>query len=386
MKENHTWPALAYAPRAGFAYDLHGNQKAVVRGGFGIFYDRPTGNTMFATVTNPPASTTVIVNNGSLANLRSGIQVSAPPALTMYDFDAKLPTSYQWNAGLQVALAVVVGPRLSYVGQRGQNLLGAIDVNGPDFGAAYLPANQNPTLAASTVPGATSLPVNFYRPFQGYGAINRTLMVAYNDFHSLQASLNRRFSHGVSTTFNYTLSRNKGTDGNGLRVTRDADGQVVLRDDYREASYHTTTNDRTHVVRANFVWDLPDLETGSSFGRVLAALANDWQVSGIFSGGSGAPYTVGYTYAGGIGAQNLTGSPNYNARIVIAGDPGQRLLERPHASVQHFGVPGAAALQPRTRVRAQLHARVPGSDPRSGVGAQRAARRLAAVPGPRRSV
>src|SRR6185503_18369908 len=72
----------------------------------------------------------------------------------------------------------------------------------------------------------------------------------------------------------------------------------------------------------NFVWDLPDLGSGGPLRRVAAAAVNDWQLSGIFSGGSGAPYTVGYSYAGGIGAQNLTGTPNYNARIVLAGDPG----------------------------------------------------------------
>lgn len=173
------------------------------------------------------------------------------------------------------------------------------------------------------MPGATALPVNFYRPFQGFGAINRTLMVAYNNFHSLQTSFNRRFSRGVSLTFNYTFSKNQGTDGNGLRVTRDATGRVALRDDYREASYHLTGNDRTHVVRANFVWDLPDVNKAGPVSAVLGALVNDWQLSGVFSGGSAAPYTVGYTYAGGIGAQNLTGTPNYNARIVITGNPGK---------------------------------------------------------------
>jgi hypothetical protein len=95
----------------------------------------------------------------------------------------------------------------------------------------------------------------------------------------------------------------------------------VLRDDYRQASYHLTGNDRTHVVRANFVWDLPDVKTDNALWRVIGAAANDWQLSGVFSGGSGAPYTVNYQYTG-LTAQNLTGTPNYNARIVIVGDPG----------------------------------------------------------------
>ncbi len=154
VKENHIWPWLAYAPRVGAAYDLTGDQQFVVRGGLGVFYDRPTGNTMFATVTNPPASTTVTVNNGTLDSLTSGIQASAPPTMTMYDFDAKLPSSLQWNGGVQIALPWASALDVSYVGQRGYNLLGAVDINAPDFGAAYLPQNQNPTLAASTVLGA----------------------------------------------------------------------------------------------------------------------------------------------------------------------------------------------------------------------------------------
>jgi hypothetical protein len=323
VKENHTWPWLAFAPRGGVAYDVLGDQQLVLRGGAGLFYDRPTGNTMFATVTNPPASTTVTINNGTLDTLRTSIQTSAPPTMTMYDFDAKLPSSFQWNAGVQMGLPWSSALDVSYVGQRGFNLLNAVDINAPDFGAAYLPQNQNPTLAASVIPGATALPVNFYRPFLGLGAINRTYMVAYNDFHSLQTSLNRRFSRGVSLTFNYTFSRNKGTDGNGLRIGRNTAGVVTPRDDYRQASYHTTGNDRTHVVRANFVWDMPDIPDNGSVSRAIGLVANDWQLSGVFSGGSGAPYTVGYSYAGGIGSQNLTGSPNYNARIVITGDPGK---------------------------------------------------------------
>src|SRR5207244_6706706 len=103
-KENYTWPWLMHAPRFGYAYDLTGTQRVVLRGGVGIFYDRPDGNSMFGQITNPPASQSVTVNNGELGNLTGGLQVSAPPGLTIFQYDAKMPTSVQWNTGLQFTL------------------------------------------------------------------------------------------------------------------------------------------------------------------------------------------------------------------------------------------------------------------------------------------
>jgi hypothetical protein len=234
-----------------------------------------------------------------------------------------MPTSIQWNTGLQFTLPWASVMDVEYVGNHSYNLLEQVDINAPDFGAAYLPQNQNPTLAPNPLAGANALPTNFYRPYGGFGAINRRMTVGYNNFHSLQTSWNRRFRDGLQFTLNYTFSKNLGTAGNGLRITRDADNNIVLRDDYKQANYQITGNDRTHVVKANFVWDMPDLPRSGAISSVVGAVINDWQLSGIFTGGSGAPYTVNYSYQGGIGAPILTGTPNYNARIIITGDPGK---------------------------------------------------------------
>jgi hypothetical protein len=78
-----------------------------------------------------------------------------------------------------------------------------------------------------------------------------------------------------------------------------------------------------HVLKANFVWDLPDLPRGDHIGQhILAAVVNDWQWSGVWTGGSGNPYTPSFSYQTGGGNLNLTGSPDYAARIVMNGDPG----------------------------------------------------------------
>jgi len=75
-----------------------------------------------------------------------------------------------------------------------------------------------------------------------------------------------------------------------------------------------------HIVKANFIWDLPNW-TAAGSARIAAALVNDWQLSGIFTGGSGARYDIAYQYQNDGANVNLTGSPDYAARVVINGDP-----------------------------------------------------------------
>ena len=62
---------------------------------------------------------------------------------------------------------------------------------------------------------------------------------------------------------------------------------------------------------------------------MLAALATDWQVSGVVTAGSGTPYDVTYSYTTGGANVNLTGSPNYPARIRVIGDPGAGCSSNP---------------------------------------------------------
>jgi hypothetical protein len=69
------------------------------------------------------------------------------------------------------------------------------------------------------------------------------------------------------------------------------------------------------------VWDFPNLSYGNATGpRILAAVLNDWVFSGVFRFTTGQPYSIGYLYFGNGSNVNLTGSPDYPARIKIAGD------------------------------------------------------------------
>lgn len=339
---NYTWPALVAAPRFGGAYDLTGAQKLVVRGSVGWFYDRPDANGTFSQVGNPPTATSTTLRFGQLQSLNPAGGTSGPPFLANYRFKNKyLPTSVQWNAGVQMALPWSSSLDVSYVGQKATHQLngevgrGFVNINAIDFGTAFAPQNQDPTLASSSVPGATAYPSNLLRPFFGYNNIDEQWQDFYRTSHTLQSSFNRRFSKGVQAGLNYTLSlKDEGTSGigsgfngvgAGLRLDHNPDGSFFVRAD--QAAYDELNKNqglRRHIVKAHFVWDLPDVaKTSNIVRRSVAAILNDWQLSGAFTGGSNSPYTITYSYLTGGAPVNLTGSPDYNAMVRIVGDPGK---------------------------------------------------------------
>jgi hypothetical protein len=108
-----------------------------------------------------------------------------------------------------------------------------------------------------------------------------------------------------------------------VRLDHNPDGSYVIRAD--QATFEDLMSNpglQRHILKANFVWDLPDLHQGRGALAVAAAVLNDWQLSGVFTGGSGTPYDISYSYRNNGANVNLTGSPDYAARTVINGDTG----------------------------------------------------------------
>jgi hypothetical protein len=324
--EAYTWPGLALAPRFGAAYDVTGTQTVVIRGGAGIFYDRPQGTTIYSLVTNPPVTKFVTLSNGDLRALGSGLRLSGAPALSIYEYDAPLPSSAQWNAGLQLALPWQSAVDLSYVGQHGYNLLQNVNINQVQPGAAWLPENQDRSQTPTTL-GSNAVPEVLMRPYQGYGNINMQWGRGWNTYHSLQWSFNRRFANGVSFGLNHTIGlSNKGNANSGARLQYNITGNQInysFRSDQKDADeLLDDLNLQRHTIKGNFVWDLPDLNAEGGLMRAVAVVANDWQLSGVASYQSGENYSIGYSYTNGGSQLNITGSPNYSGRVYITGDPG----------------------------------------------------------------
>jgi len=90
-------------------------------------------------------------------------------------------------------------------------------------------------------------------------------------------------------------------------------------------------NLQRHLMKANFVWDLPKLPPSNGAAKAIGFVINDWQLSGLFTAGSGNRYDLTYSYVNNGGAVNLTGSPDYNARILYTGDPGKGCTSNQYA-------------------------------------------------------
>jgi len=340
-KYSYTWPAVVFGPRFGYAYDLTGSQRFVVRGGGGWFYDRPDGNTVFSIPGNPPISTSTNLLNGQLQGVGSGSGLSPQPvpALVVFQYNAKVPASIQWNSEIQMTLPWASAFTVAYVGNHGYDRLGAfqggqtVNLNAVDFGAAYLPQNQNTTLASpSSVPGANALTTNLLRPYKGLSTIQQQTTDFWDTYHSLQFTLQRRYRDGYAFGVNFTRGLSfKGNTGLQVRLQHAADGSVTTRSD--QAQYEALNQNldlRPNILKANALYDIPKLH-GSDAGamKTLGYVLNDWQISGVFTAGSGTAYDLNYNYQslGGTPGQGtvnqvLTGSPDYAARIVYTGDPG----------------------------------------------------------------
>jgi hypothetical protein len=314
---------IQYAPRFGMSYDVTGKQQIVVRGGAGIFYNRPMGDTVYGMIEQPPTVVQPTLFYGRLQDVNSGSALVAPPTLFAFEQDGTFPKVYAFNVGVQLQLPWRSVLDVSYVGTRSRNQHTQKNINAPAYGAAYLPQNQDPSVAVSAIPGASALPVDFLRPYQGYGNIFMVDTSAYADYNSLQMSFNRRFQKGVLISFNYTLGKAMGTSSVDLPAGNNNPNPSVVgfprNDEFQdEANYYPLDYDRRHSFVSQFVWELPKLQRGGA----LAAIINDWQMSGVYRIVSGAPYTPTFTVPGTspytyTGTQGLEG-----ARLVVTCDPG----------------------------------------------------------------
>ncbi|PYR60094.1 MAG: hypothetical protein DMF91_13070 [Acidobacteria bacterium] len=363
-RATYKWPFLSFGPRFGMAYDVSGRQRFVLRGGAGLFFNRPSTTTISGGVNNPPSSAQVTVQFGQLQTLGSGgLTIQGAPALAAIKLDSKLPSSTQWNAGMQMALPWAVTLDLSYVGQHSFNTFTGVNLNAVDFGTAFLSQFQDVTLTQSATPGATAVQTNLMRPMLGYATITQQWDRGWRTYHSIQMSFQRRFKDGVSFGFNDTMSLSdrqqapNPTNAFGTRLQHNADGSYSIRSDQAEADRLLGNNNPVpHLMRANFVWDLPDIHSGNSALQAIGLVVNDWQVSGIWSGARAAgfgsttkAYTVGFSYQNGGGNVNLTGSPDYVARIRVVGDPGSGCSSNPYRQFNTVAfqgpLPGSVGLE-----------------------------------------
>jgi hypothetical protein len=333
----YTFPGLGLAPRFGLAYDLTGKQTMVLRGGVGLFYDRPNGNSVIFMPGNPPSAKNVTVRYGQLQSLGiGGLTTQGAPGLNTIEYDGKLPSSTQFSGGVQMTIPWSTTLDVEWVGQHSFNTVRSVNINAVDFGSAFLQQNQNPNLVSAT-PGGAAVSTDLMRSYRGYAGISRRTFDGWRTFHSLQLSLNRRFRDGVSFGLNDTWVLYDHAIA-GARLQHNPDGSFSFRDDQQKANdMLAAVIPNKHIIKGNFVWDLPDVQGNSSALKAISLVLNDWQLSGVWTASTGGiavnpfgAYNVAFGYTSGGASVNLTGSPDYAARVRIVGDPGSGCSSNPY--------------------------------------------------------
>jgi Carboxypeptidase regulatory-like domain len=295
---NTNW--ATFGPRLGFAYDIMGDGKTVIRGGFGMMYERIQGNDMYNAGGNIPFSLTVTNNSVIMENpsvlLATG-NVAAKPinpaSITGLAIDQyKQPASYQYSGGLQRQLNTRSVLAISYVGNtnRYQNYYNQINL--PD--ESYLPelikgAQYN------TAPGL---------PYPGFQSINMSANEANSHYNSLQVDLNSQIRTLTMRAY-YTLSSTVDPTtggGGGADLSNVSNPYLGWKYDSGPGGY-----DRTHNGAVNFIYDIPFLQKSPN--RLLRTTLGGWEVSGIVTMTSGLPINPQLT-----GGQSSNGLPNATNR------------------------------------------------------------------------
>jgi hypothetical protein len=303
-------------------YDLTGQGRTILRGGYGIFYDRPQGNMVFDMISNAPGVLNSRLDFGSLQTLTAaGGDPNPTLSLSPTAFDFMPPRVEQWNVGIQHKLPGEVIVDLAYVGSDSNDLLRQVQINALPFGATFKPQNQDPTRAPSATPGSSALPNDFLRPYQGYGDIRMWDYSGYGNYHGLQTSVSRRFDGGFAFNGFWSWSKALGINNDDF-----AAGVPNLTDaETRRLDYSLLNYDRTHNILLNGIYQMKSFTSNKALGYVI----NDWMLSGAYRWTSGRPYTVNFNIPG-VESRNLTGTTTPNARIVLTCDPGKGYSRDPN--------------------------------------------------------
>jgi hypothetical protein len=307
-----------FGPRIGFAYSPLDSGRLVVRGGYGIFYSRPSS--IYINFNVPPVYLIGIRSNppppfadpyfpapsqDKFPTFVPGVTLSG----RVFDRSMRTPYFHQYNAGVQYAVSTDLLLEVAHVGTRGLNLLRTVAINQARLASPQHPIINEVTgqVITTNAPGNASLRA----PFQGVdvSGFDQIQSTAQSSYNSLQIGVTKRLSKGLQFLASYTYARS--IDNGSGQDNFDTFSILGNQLDNR-ANRGVSDFDRTHRFVLSYLWDLsgPAFSARSTAGRLLLS---NWQVAGIITAMSGVPIDVVDSNAGSfyLGQNNGLSRPSW---------------------------------------------------------------------------
>ncbi len=288
-----------FAPRLGFAWDVTGNGKTSVRGGYGISYERNFGNVTFNVIQNPPNYAVINIVPGSTPGFPAGsLPITASnvgpfsgttgsitlPTTQLRHVREDVGTAYAhfWSLALERELAPNWVASLQYSGSAGRNLYSIENINRAGAGAIYL-NDTDPTS----------------RLINQYGNINTRGKSGYSNYNALIAELvaSRWRTTGLSFSARYTYSHS--LDNLSSTFSENSNNfNLGLLDPFNpKLDYGPSDFDVRHRFAFGYNWEVPFEKVGDRFfggsgGKIRQQVFGGWEFTGIFTARTGTPFSV----------------------------------------------------------------------------------------------
>ena len=287
-----TYSKKDFGPRVGFAYDVAGDGKTLVRGGFGVFWNFSPGGTSSSKAQNQPFLQSVTLNANPTAygnnNLLgtglpppTGVNLTAPPqgqTRSIFDRDFRDAYARQWNINVQRQLGTNYLVEAAYVGSQGRQMVVKVDINQAPPVVGITDSNRN-------------------RPFITQQPLLRSLSqsqsIGFIDYNGLLLKFQRRFANNFSVFSAYTF-------GQSMDFASDNEAGITNAFDI-EYDRGLSSYDVRHTFSTNAIYEFP---------WARDRFYGGWQVSGILFLRGGVPLTITQTQ----GVQS-TGTGNRPNRI-----------------------------------------------------------------------